>query len=173
MTATPGTPAPVSDTRWTADARAAVAVAAAFPVLLLGVDGASGALNGRRAALWVSLSLILFVILWPTRVSAQPGLLTARGLCRRRMVHTDRLASVAWHDDVAQRLILRDLDGNRAEIDPRVLAANPPRWHLLDQDIRTSLGRGTMRDGRRPLQLLCRMIDAETARTVFRTSGMP
>lgn len=173
MTATTGQPSPVSDTRWADDARAAVAVAASFPVLLLAVDGASGALSGRRTALWIGLGLILFVILWPTRVSAQPGLLTARALFHRHTVHTDRLASVAWHDGVAQRLILRDLDGNRAEIDPRVLAANPPLWHRLDQDIRTSLSRGTMRDGRRPLQRLCRLIDTETARTVFHTSGMP
>ncbi|MEV7520362.1 hypothetical protein [Streptomyces sp. NPDC091371] len=173
MTTTTRQPARVADTRWAEDARAAVAVAATFPVLLLGVDGMSGALSGRRAALWVGLGFLLFVILWPTKVSAVPGLLTARGLFRRRTVHTDRLASVAWHDGVAQRLILRDLDGNHAEIDPRVLAANPPLWHLLDQDIRTSLSRGTLREGSRPLQRLCRLIDAETARTVFRASGMP
>ncbi|MEU2390277.1 hypothetical protein [Streptomyces sp. NPDC007369] len=173
MTPTTGQPLPVSDTRWADDARAAVTVAASFPVLLLGVDGTSGALSGPRAALWTGLGLILFVMLWPTRVSARPGLLTARGLLRRHTVHTDRLRSVAWHDGVAQRLILRDLDGNQVEIDPRVLAANPPLWHLLDQDIRTSLSRGTMREGRRPLQRLSRLIDAETARTVFRVSGMP
>lgn len=173
MTATTGQPSRVSDTRWADDARAAVVVAATFPVLLLAVDGAAGTLSGGRAALWGGLGVVLFLILWPTRVSALPGLLTARGLFRRHTVHTDRLASVAWHDGVAQRLILRDVDGNVAEIDPRVLAANPPLWHLLDRDIRTSLSRGTMRDGRRPLQRLCRLIDTETARTVFRSSGMP
>ncbi|MET9464680.1 hypothetical protein ABZY44_07605 [Streptomyces sp. NPDC006544] len=81
----------------------------------------------------------------PPKVSAYPGLLTARGLVRSHHVHTDRLVSVAWHDGIAQRLLLEDIDGNRAEVDPRVFAANPSLWHFLDRYIRTSLSRGTMR----------------------------
>ncbi|MCX4524550.1 MULTISPECIES: hypothetical protein [unclassified Streptomyces] len=165
-------PAPAQDRGWAGDARAATGLATLFPALLLAVDTAAGSADWRRVVVWTALGLALFLVLWPTRVRAVPGLLTTRGLVHRRRVHTDRLASVAWHDGVAQRLVLRDIDGNRLEVDPRVLAANPPLWHVLDRDIHTSLARGTMREGLVPLRRLCRLIDRETAHTVFRASGL-
>ncbi|WP_407835813.1 hypothetical protein ACE1OC_03895 [Streptomyces sp. DSM 116496] len=157
---------------WAADARAAAGIALGFPLLLVGVDTAAGSISGTRALLWTGLGLVLFAVLWPAKVSAVPGLLTTRGLVRRHHVHTDRLASVNWHDGIAQRLLLEDTDGNRAEVDPRVFAANPPLWHLLDRDIRTSLSHGTMRDGQQALRRLSRTIDREASRTVFKVSGL-
>ncbi|MGW2582246.1 hypothetical protein ACWCYZ_13055 [Streptomyces virginiae] len=127
------------DSQWAGDARAAAGIALGFPLLLVGVDTAAGFISAPRASLWIGLGLVLLAVLWPTKVSAYRGLLTARGLIHAHHVHTDRLASVAWHDGVAQRLLLEDIDGNRAEVDPRVFAANPPLWHVLDRDIRTSL----------------------------------
>lgn len=95
-----------------------------------------------------------------------------RGLVHHRHVRTDRLTSVAWYDGVAQRIVLRDTDGNRLETDPRVLLANPELWRALDQGIAASLSRGTLREGREPLRRLRRLVERETARTVFRVSGI-
>ncbi|MDD9380036.1 hypothetical protein M8Z33_25940 [Streptomyces sp. ZAF1911] len=127
MNPPPGT----EDTQWAGDARAAVGIAAGFPSLLVVVDTAAGFVTVLRASLWIGLGLVLLAVLWPTKVSAAPGLLTARGLVRRHHVHTDRLASVTWHNGIAQRLLLEDIDGNRAEVDPRVFVANPAAIRYL------------------------------------------
>ncbi|KUL42673.1 hypothetical protein [Streptomyces regalis] len=42
-------------------------------------------------------------------------------------------------DGVAQRLVLRDTDGERLVLDPRVLVANPLLLHHLDQGVHRSL----------------------------------
>ncbi|MEU0395696.1 hypothetical protein ABZ208_23505 [Streptomyces sp. NPDC006208] len=133
----------------------------------MAVDTAADSTTDRRTLLWVALGVTLVAVLWPTRITAAPGLLTSRGLVQRHRVHTDRLVSVSWHDGVAQRLILRDTDGNRLELDPRVLLSNPPLWRLLETDDRTSIARGTLISGRIPLQQLSLRIDEEVARTVF------
>ncbi|MFI5617145.1 hypothetical protein [Streptomyces sp. NPDC051567] len=163
----------VRDARSAGESRCAVVVAALFPLLLLAVDAAAGSTSGRRTLLWAALGLVLLAVLWPTRVRATTGLLTTRGLLRGRHVRTDRLASVAWHDGIAQRLVLEDTEGNRLELDPRVLAADPALRHVLDQDIRTSLRHGTVRHGAPLLQRLALLLDTETARTVFRVSHLP
>lgn len=168
MTQLPG----ARNSEWAADARAAAGIALGFPLLLVGVDTAAGSITGTRALLWTGLGLVLFAVLWPAKVSAAPGRLTTHGLVRRHLVHTDRLASVTWHEGIAQRLLLEDIHGNRAEVDPRVFPANPPLWHVLDRDIRTSLSRGTLRDGQQALRQLSRRIDREASRTVFKVSGL-
>lgn len=84
------------DGQWAGDARAAAGIALGFPLLLVGVDTAAGTLGVVRALLWAGLGLVLFAVLWPTKVSGHPGLLTARGLVHRRHVHTGRLASATW-----------------------------------------------------------------------------
>lgn len=162
----------VQNSEWAAHARAAAAVAALFAALLLGADAAAGHSDWRRALLWTAHGLVLLAVLWPTRVRAAPGLLLTRGLVHHRHVRTDRLVAVAWHDGVAQRLVLTDLDGNRLEVDPRVLARNPALWHVVDHDIGPSVSRGLLCGGREPLLGLRRRIDRETARTVFKVSGL-
>lgn len=77
-----------------------------------------------------------------------------------------------WSNGVAQRLVLRDADGNRAEIDPRVLIANPPLWAVVDTDARTSIERGTLRCGETALRQMAARVDRESARIVFKLSGL-
>ncbi|RSS92029.1 hypothetical protein EF903_10185 [Streptomyces sp. WAC05292] len=165
-------PKAVQDSGWAPDARASAGTAVVLTSLLLGVDAAAGFTDWPRTAVWAGLGAVLFVVLWPTRVSAAPGRLTTRGLVRRRRVRTDRLASVVWHDGLAQRLVLTDTDGNRVELDPRVLTANPPLWHRVGQDIDTSVARGTLAEGVAPMRRLSRLIDSETAQAVFRVSAL-
>ncbi|MGW3626803.1 hypothetical protein [Streptomyces sp. NPDC000880] len=105
----------------------AIGIATLFPLLLMGVDAASDSTAGPRTRLRAALGVTLFAVLWPTRVTATPGLLASHGLAHRHHICADRLVSVSWLDGVAQHLILRDTDGNRLELDPRVLLANPNR----------------------------------------------
>ncbi|MFI6684803.1 hypothetical protein [Streptomyces sp. NPDC050485] len=162
----------VHDTTWAGEARSAAGCAALLLALLYVIDTAAGTLTVPRGVLWTAFAVLLFAVLWPARVSVGRGRLVSRGLLRRTEVRTDRLVSVRWSDGVAQRLVLRDVEGNRAEIDPKVLVANPPLWHLLDADARTSLDRGVLRCGERALRQMAARVDRETARTVFKVSGL-
>ncbi|MFD7339616.1 hypothetical protein ACFV98_26925 [Streptomyces violascens] len=166
-------PQPVAyDITWPGEARSAVGYATLLFVLLTLVDEAADTLTDVRAALWLFLGVLLFTVLWPARVSAAPGLLLSRGLWRQSGVRTDRLVSVRWSNGVAQRLVLRDADGNRAEIDPRVLVANPPLWAAVDADARTSIERGTLCCGETALRQMAARVDQESARIVFKLSGL-
>ncbi|MEV6398537.1 hypothetical protein AB0M39_27815 [Streptomyces sp. NPDC051907] len=160
------------DGDWTGDLRFAVRCAALLVVLLFTVDAGDQELTWPRAILWTGLGALLFAVLTPPRISAGPGWLASRGLLRRRTVRTDRLVSVRWSDGVAQRLVLRDADGDRVEVDPRVFVANPALWHQLDTDVRGCLDRGALRCGATALRRLGARIERETARTVFKVSGL-
>ncbi|MFE5632625.1 hypothetical protein [Streptomyces sp. NPDC056543] len=162
----------VRDMGWPSDARAAVGFAAVLLGVSLAVEAGNRSLDAVHALVWSGLSVLMFAILLPPRVEAVPGRLTVRGLRTRRTVRTDRLASVRWCDGVAQRVILCDTTGTRAEIDPRVFFANPPLWHRLEADARASAARGTLLHGGAELDLLALRLDRETARTVFRISGL-
>lgn len=129
-------------------------------------------LTWLRSLLWAALATTLFVVLVPPRVRAGAGWFSSRGLLRADTVRTDRLVSVRWSDGVAQRLVLRDADGCRVEVDPRVFVANPALWHRLDQDTRTCVERGTLLCGATALRQLGERIDRRTARTVFQVSGL-
>ncbi|WP_369215572.1 hypothetical protein [Streptomyces flavofungini] len=144
----------------------AVGVAASLLVLLEGVDAVASSLTLTRALLWAAFGVVLFAILWPTHVTAASGLLTARGLVRTRRVRLDRLVSVAWHDGVAQRVILCDTDGNRLEFEPRLLAADPLLWHALRTGVRTSTARGTLTTGRVAVRRLSLRIDRQPAPSI-------
>ncbi|QXE39571.1 hypothetical protein KQY30_33965 [Streptomyces sp. GMY02] len=141
-------------------------------VLLLAVDTSAGTISGPRGALWATLAVLLFVVLWPAKVTAGPGRLSSRGLLVERRVRTDRLTSVHWSDGVSQRLVLRDENGGRVEIDARVLVANPELWHLLDTDARAATAAGTLSHGVMALRQLSERVDRETALTVFKVSGV-
>ncbi|MCX4820164.1 hypothetical protein OG883_09645 [Streptomyces sp. NBC_01142] len=166
----PGSPS--ADHGRSGERQAAIRCAALLLAMLLLIDVGSGGLTTVRAVLWTGLAVLLFVVLLPPRVTAGEGWLASRGLLRERTVRTDRLVSVRWSDGVAQRLVLRDLDGGRVELDPRVLVANPRLWRLLDAGARTSLGRGTLLYGAAALRQLSRRIDGETVRSVFTVSGL-
>ncbi|MEU5437727.1 hypothetical protein AB0G73_30730 [Streptomyces sp. NPDC020719] len=160
------------DLGWAGEARTAGGCAAVVLGLLLLIDTSAGTLTAPRAALWLGLAALLLAVLWPARVSAGPGLLVSRTLTRTRAVRTDRLVSVRWSDGVAQRLLLRDADGNRAEIDPQVLVHNPPLWRFVDEGARTSVARGMLCCGETALRQVSARIDGETARAVFKVSGL-
>jgi hypothetical protein len=96
-------------------------------------------------------------------------------------VRTDALLVVELYGQVAQRLVLWDAYGGRLDLNPRVLAANPLLWHLLDTGARRSRERGTLRSGTDVLRELGMgappsgswgRIDGETARAVLGTSGL-
>ncbi|MEU9478512.1 hypothetical protein [Streptomyces sp. NPDC048191] len=162
----------VYDREWAADVRSSLRCAGALLGLLLCVDGAAGSLTFWRGALWVAAASLLFVVLYPVRVSAGRGWLATRRLLRTRRVRTDLLIAARPLDGVAQRLILRDALGNRVEIDPEVLSRNPDLWYLLDEGARASEAAGTLLCGTSALHRLSRRVDSETALGVFRASGM-
>lgn len=139
---------------------------------LLAVDAGFGTLDTTRGALWTGLAVLVFVILPPLRVSTGPGVLSARGLLTGHMVRTDSLVSIRWSDGVAQRMILRNTKGNVVEIDPTVLFRNPAMWRRFDEDTRISIRRGTLLCGATALRQLAARIDRESARTVFKLSGL-
>ncbi|MFF9017128.1 hypothetical protein ACF09C_29700 [Streptomyces sp. NPDC014870] len=162
----------VQDDAWAGETRAAAGCAALLLALSMTIDAGTGSLSTARAVLWIGVAALLFVILMPSRVSAAPGRLTVRGLWTRHTVRTDRLRSVRWSNGVSQRLVLRDAEDNRAELDPRVLIANPALWHRVAADARLSAAQGTLLCGATALDQLARRIDRETAETVFKVSGL-
>jgi hypothetical protein len=162
----------VHDRDWAADVRRSVRCAGALLALLLLIDRAAGSLTWWHGALWSGIAVLLFLVLFPVRVSAGAGWLATRRLLLTRRVRTDLLVAVRPLDGVAQRLVLRDALGNRTEIDPAVLIRNPGLWHLLDEGARISEAAGTLVCGTTALHRLARRLDSETARAVFRASGL-
>jgi len=168
----PAEPEVAYDRLWAKDLRGAIRCAAALLALLLLIDRVAGTLTPLRAAAWVALALLLFLVLHPARVAAGEGWLTSRSLLRTRRVRTDQLVSVRCLDGVAQRLVLRDTSGASVEIDPRVLVANPALWYRLNEDAHVSALRGSLLCGATALRRVSERIDRETALTVFRISGL-
>jgi len=164
--------APVEDRQWARDLRGTFRCAGALLGLLLAVDHFSARLTLWRAALWFAVALLLFVVLYPARVRAGEGWLSARGLLRERRVRTDRLVSVRCLDGISQRLLLRDEFGGRVEIDPDVLVNNPDVWHRLAEDSHKSLASGSLTCGATALRRIAERVERETAETVFRVSGL-
>lgn len=168
-----GPPEPLAhDIHRAGEVRAAIGVASLAGTALFVLDAGAGRLDATRGALWAGLAVLVFVVLLPPRVSARPGLLSTRGLLVEHSVRTDSLVSVQWSDGVAARLILRDAEGGRVEIDATVLVRNPAMWRRLDRDARTSIRRGTPQYGATALCRLTARIDRETAQTVFKVSGL-
>lgn len=160
------------DRRWAGDLRSAILCSAAILSLLLLIDWGAGRLTVVRGGLWVGLGGLLFLVLFPPRVTAGEGWLVSRGLLRGRRVRTDLLVSVRVLDGVSQRLRLRDVLGNRVEIDPQVLVNNPALWHHLERDAHESAARGSLTCGETVLRRISQRIDRETALTVFKVSGL-
>lgn len=168
-----GPPGPLAqDIRWASDRRSAIGIASLFCTALFALDAGVGRLDVIRGALWTGLAVLIFVVMLPPRISTRPGLLTARGLLVEHRVRTDALVSVQWFDGVSQRMVLRDAEGARVELDPAVLVRNPAMWRRLDADTRTSIERDTLLRGATALRELAGRIDRETAHTVFKVSGL-
>ncbi|MFG2731223.1 hypothetical protein [Streptomyces canus] len=160
------------DLRWAQDVRDSVRCAGALLALLLLVDWGSGRFTLCRGALWLALTLLLFLALYPARVYAAEGRLASRRLLRERCVRTDLLVSVHCLDGISQRLALRDAFGGRVEIDPEVVVRNPQLWFHLEEGAHKSAAGGTLLCGATALRRLSQRIDRETARAVFEASGL-
>ncbi|MFC5217981.1 hypothetical protein [Streptomyces coerulescens] len=165
-------PAPTGDRHWHDSARFAAGCAATFFGLTLLVDWDGHTLTPPRTLLWLVMTSVLFTILLPQRVTAGPGWLAVRGLVRRQAVRTDELVTVRQYGDVSAHLTLRDADGRRLDLDPRVLLSNPLLWHELDTGVRRSRAGGTLLEGIDVLERLRHEIDDATAEAVLNASGI-
>ncbi|MFI6352262.1 hypothetical protein ACIBJF_06250 [Streptomyces sp. NPDC050743] len=140
--------------------------------MLFTIDTWAGTLDPARAVIWCSLGLLLFLVLAPPRVMAAPGWVKSRWLIRERTVRTDRLVSVRWTEGGAQRVVLRDADGGRAEVDPDVFTANPALWELVRAGLRVSREQGALYGGHSVVRELTRRIEAQTALAILQASGL-
>ncbi|MGW7366578.1 hypothetical protein ACWGI8_24850 [Streptomyces sp. NPDC054841] len=155
------------------DLRVAFLCAGSLLALLHLVDLGSGTLRPLRSAMWCTLAVVLFAVPFPPRVTAGCHWLAVRGLVHERRVSTDLLVQVLHRDGVvAQRLVLRDALGNRVELDPRILVANPVLWHVLDRGARSASASGLLRNGTDVLNALAARIERDEAGAVFRASGL-
>ncbi|KUF20196.1 MULTISPECIES: hypothetical protein [Streptomyces] len=170
--AVPDADAVLTDRSWAADLRAAAFCSCALFALILLVDFGAGTLSGARAGLWAGLAGLLYVILYPVRVTAGPGWLAVRGPLRSRHVCTGLLTAVRVSETVAARLVLCDSLGNRVEFDPKVLAANPLLLHRLDVGARRSRAAGLLRSGSVELGRLLTRLERRQAKGVFEASGL-
>ncbi|MCF3130306.1 hypothetical protein [Streptomyces olivochromogenes] len=160
------------DRRWAEDLYSSVRCSGVLLGLLFLIDWGTGDLSWWRGTLWATLALLLFVVLFPARVSAGEGWLASRRLLRTRRVRTDILVSVRCLDGVSRRLVLRDAFGDRVELDPEVFVNNPDLWFRLDEDARRSSEAGFLMCGTTALRRVAERVDRETALSVFRASGL-
>ncbi|SFN68973.1 MULTISPECIES: hypothetical protein [unclassified Streptomyces] len=165
-------PSAAGDRHWRGSARFATTCALLFCAMSLLVDWDAGSLTLPRTLLWITLSAVVLTILLPPRVTAGPGWLTVTSPWRRHTICTDALVAARQYGVVSSRLILHDALGQRLEVDPGVLAANPLIWHELDTGVRRSVERGTLLQGTDVLAQLGHQIDDETTRAVLRASGL-
>ncbi|MYW19235.1 hypothetical protein GT039_27565 [Streptomyces sp. SID2955] len=161
-----------NDREWTQQLWSAVRCAAVLPALLLLVDWDTGRIAWWRTGLWCALAGLLFVVLCPARVSAGGNWLASRRLGREQRVRTDLLVSVRCLEGVSARLVLRDTLGGRVEIDPEVLVRTPQLWLRLDEGARKATADGLLLCGQTALRRLSARMDHETARAVFKASGL-
>ncbi|MEU2338572.1 hypothetical protein ABZ608_34245 [Streptomyces sp. NPDC013172] len=157
---------------WAQELWATVRCAGVLLALVLLVDWGSGRLTLWRAALWFALTGLLFVVLYPARVSAGGNWLASRRLVREHRVRTDLLVSVRCLDGISQRILLRDALGGRVEIDPEILVRNPQLWFRLHEGARKATADGLLRCGATVLGHIARRVDDENAQAVFKASGL-
>ncbi|WP_327112831.1 hypothetical protein OG206_05670 [Streptomyces sp. NBC_01341] len=160
------------DESWIYSLRTALVCTVTLLGLLLLVDSLHGALTPIRAALWSGLSVLLFVVLVPDRVTAGRGWLASRGLVRERRVRTDRLVRVRWRAGALNHVVLEDVHGTRIELHANLLADNPALWRLLEDGATASSEQAFLLSGRSDMGRLSRHTDSESAQLVFKVSGL-
>lgn len=160
------------DACWGRELRDALGCACLLFAALVALDWGTGNLSFPRVGLWAGLGVLLFVVLLPPLVTGGERWLASRGVLRMREVRTDCLVSVRLYDGVAARLVLRDVHGERVQLDPRVLTSNPLIWHLLEQGAHRSYESGNLLCGMTALERLGKRIDGETCRAILRASGL-
>ena len=70
--------------------------------------------------------------------------LTVSRLGRGQRVNTGRLTGLSANPRVASSVVLTDGDGNRAEIDARVLVRNPLIWQQVNRGVSDAVRRGAL-----------------------------
>lgn len=165
----------VEDRRWLAEVCWVGAGGAVVLGTLLAVDAGYGRLSWPRCALWAGLALLLCAVLVPPRVTAGRGWLASRDVLGTHRVRTDRLVAFHWDEGAvgtARRVILRDAEGARVELDVGVLTANPALWLLLEEGARDALRYGTLTKGAAALTRLANRVERDTARALLTASGL-
>ncbi|MGW7210409.1 hypothetical protein [Streptomyces sp. NPDC054837] len=161
-----------NDPEWTQELWSAARCAGVLLALLLLFDWGSDRLTLWRAVLWCALAGLLFVVVFPARVSAGGNWLATRRLVREHRVRTDLLVSVRCLDGISPRLLMRDSLGGRVELDPEVLVRHPQLWLRLEAGARKAAADGSLLCGATTLQHISRRVDGEAARAVLRASGL-
>ncbi|WP_428954817.1 hypothetical protein [Streptomyces sp. cg35] len=162
----------VTDRNWARELRAAVLCSVLLLGLVTTIDAANSTLSPARGVLWTGLTLLLYVVLHPPRVTAGPGRLAVRGLLRGGHVCTDLLVSVRRAEGITPRLVLRDALGARVELDPKVLTSNPVLWHRLETGARRARASGLLVAGDAVLRELGDHVDGDGARELLRAAGL-
>ncbi|MCX5336759.1 hypothetical protein [Streptomyces sp. NBC_00140] len=161
-----------NDPEWTQELWSAARCAGVLLALLLLFDWGSDRLTLWRAVLWCALAGLLFVVVFPARVSAGGNWLATRRLVREHRVRTDLLVSIRCLDGISPRLLLRDSLGGRVELDPEVLVRHPQLWLRLEAGARKAAADGSLLCGVTALRHISRRVDGEAARAVLRASGL-
>lgn len=118
--------------------RLAAALSGGMLAAALVLGAVTGGLTWPAALLWAAAAAVLFAVLAPPRITADGGELTVRTLLRSHRVRLDRLAAARVEGHTAQRVLLRDTAGRRAELDTFLLAECPLLRHALDTGVRRS-----------------------------------
>ena len=141
---------------------AAVASGVAL-LLLLGTQFRSESvplpvLIGAGSALALAAGLAADLATRPPRVVLGGGWLTVSRLGRRQRVQADRLAGMSGNPRVGGSVVLVDEEGNRAEVDVRVLVRNPLIWQRVYQGVTRARRTGAPEPAKADSQLWERVI---------------
>lgn len=161
-----------NDQEWAREVRSAARCAGVLLAPLLLFDWGADRLTPWRAVLWCALAGLLFVVVFPARVSVGENWLATRRLVREHRVRTDLLVTVRRMDGISPRLLLRDSLGGRVELDPEVLVRHPQLWLHLEAGARKAAADGSLVCGATALEHLSRRVEGEAARAVLRASGL-
>jgi len=115
-------------------------------------------LIGAGSALALAVGLTADLTARPPRVVLGGAWLTVSRLGRRQRVQTDRLAALSGNPRVAGCVVLADEDGNRAEVDVRVLVRNPLIWQRVYQGVTRARRTGVPEPAKADSQLWERVI---------------
>jgi hypothetical protein len=101
-------------------------------------------LIGAGSVLALAVGVTADLTARPPRVVLGGGWLTVSRLGRGQRVHTGRLTGMSGNPRVAGSVVLVDEDGNRAEVDVRVLVRNPLIWQRVYQGVTRARRRGAL-----------------------------
>lgn len=161
------------DRRWAGEARAAGYCAAGLLAALLALDAGAGTLDRWRALLWCGCALAALAVLLPARVTSGDGWIRATAVLVRHRVRTDRLVLARLSGVTVPRLVLRDRDGGRVELDLRTLEANPALWHRIERAVHDARRAGRIGDDTAPLARIAARVDDRALRLLAPSLSAP